>query len=306
MIVSVIIPCFNVEAFISECLDSVLLQTYQNIEIICIDNNSRDSTINLLREFEKKHFPKIRVFQEFKKGASAARNKGLDMATGEWIQFLDADDLLMPEKIAHQVKLVSDNKEINFIAASSFKYKIDGTKKEISVDEPDPFKALFITKLGNTCANLFNAGILKRIGGWNETLKSSQETDLMFRLLKENSKVLMDNIPLTIIRERESGQITQTDPEKNWIQYIYLRSEMLDYLKKSNVAYFERQKNFYNQMFFRQLKKMHKFDLNAALTLFERHFEKDFVPQAHPIYITLFKLLGFNKTERIVKLIRKQ
>ena len=101
-LVSVVIPCYNVETYIEECLESVLKQTYSEIEIICIENNSEDRTLEKLIQFKDRFPDKIIVDHETKKGAAAARNKGLSLVRGNWIQFLDADDLLMPNKIEHQ------------------------------------------------------------------------------------------------------------------------------------------------------------------------------------------------------------
>jgi glycosyltransferase involved in cell wall biosynthesis len=117
MLISVIIPCYNVEAFISECVDSVLNQTYQEIEIICIDNNSSDNTWQTLIQL-KNIFPHLIIDKEIKAGACAARNKGLNIANGYWVQFLDADDLLLPKKIEHQVELLKCNSNIAFVAGS--------------------------------------------------------------------------------------------------------------------------------------------------------------------------------------------
>jgi glycosyltransferase involved in cell wall biosynthesis len=293
MLVSVIIPCYNVEAFVEECLDSVLNQSYSEIEIICIDNNSTDNTFSIISKYACDFPDKIIVLSERHSGASFARNLGLYHAKGKWIQFLDADDLLSPEKIAHQVTYLLQNEQADFIAASFFKQRINGNIEEFILEKSDPFKALFVTKLGNTCANLFRTSSVRDIGGWNTDLKSSQETDLMFRLLQNKTVVLFDNLPFTKIRERESGQISQSDPNKNWIQYIELRFAILVYLKNNCSDYFEIEKGFYYQKLFLQLKKMASFDLNRAQILYDTYFEKDYSPFNSSILNAFFNLIGF-------------
>ena len=84
MLVSVIIPCYNVEHYIEECLNSVFDQTYKNIEVICIDNNSTDGTWNLLQTLKGVH-ENLFIEKELKPGANAARNKGLGLSKGETI-----------------------------------------------------------------------------------------------------------------------------------------------------------------------------------------------------------------------------
>src|SRR5436190_23584848 len=102
--VSVIIPCYNCEKYITRAIESVLLQTHVNYEIIVVNNNSTDNTVNILNTYVSRHPHLIRLFHEYKKGAPAARNKGLYEANGEWIQYLDADDELMPDKLERQLK----------------------------------------------------------------------------------------------------------------------------------------------------------------------------------------------------------
>ncbi|MCK6650792.1 MAG: glycosyltransferase [Bacteroidia bacterium] len=305
MLVSVIIPCYNVELYISECLESVFSQSYKDLEIICVDNNSTDRTVEILNEYSLKG--KIIFLKETSAGASCARNKGLSVAKGQWIQFLDADDLLLQDKIAHQISLLSANvSSVAFIAGACYKQKTDGIRTTVVPTEKDPFKAIFLTQLGNTCANLFNANSIREIGGWDPKLKSSQESDLMFRLLKKNKDVLFDHVPLTVIRERVSGQISQGDPKKNWLQYINLRIQIVLFLKSKESAYFSIENQFYMQNLFSQVRTLAKYDLKCAAEIFNDNFDKSFKPSSSSlfsVYAFLFFLFGFEKTEKLRRLI---
>ena len=89
--ISVIIPVYNTEKYIKECLDSVICQTLSDIEIICIDDGSIDNSLQILSEYEKKD-ERIRVLKQKNRGAGSARNLGLKFAKGEYIAFLDSDD----------------------------------------------------------------------------------------------------------------------------------------------------------------------------------------------------------------------
>ena len=231
MLVSVVIPCFNVEEYITESVQSVINQTYKHIEIICIDNNSTDNTYQILKNL-KIEFPNLIVDRELKAGANAARNKGLEIAKGSWIQFLDADDLITPTKIEHQLKLISTaSDKVAFVAAASLKMNIHNIEMSSSNIEKNPFIAAFISQCGNTCANLWEKESLLEIGKWDEEIRSSQETNLMLRLVLINKNYIIDVIPLTIIRERLNGQISQSDPIKKWKQYLDIRISYLDELK---------------------------------------------------------------------------
>ena len=92
-LVSVIIPVYNSESYLKECLDSVLNQTYRNIEVICVDDGSVDHSLEILKYYENKD-SRMKVYTQANKGPSAARNKALDNANGEYISFVDSDDFL--------------------------------------------------------------------------------------------------------------------------------------------------------------------------------------------------------------------
>lgn len=101
--VSIIIPVYNSENYISKCLDSVLNQTFDDIEIICIDDGSTDKSFNILNKYNIKEKRIILLTQE-NKGQGEARNKALDIAKGEYIYFLDSDDYIEPNLIEECIK----------------------------------------------------------------------------------------------------------------------------------------------------------------------------------------------------------
>ena len=97
--ISVVIPCYNVENYIIECLDSILHQSYEPEEIIIVDNNCTDKTIEIAENHLHGSTIKSLFIKETKQGAPYARNKGYKMASSNWIQFLDADDTLLKDKL---------------------------------------------------------------------------------------------------------------------------------------------------------------------------------------------------------------
>lgn len=98
-LVSIVIPVFNSEAFIAEAINSCINQTYRPIEIICVDNNSEDRSVSLLEQYQKLYPGIIKIHQEAEAGAPAARNRGMAVARGEFIHFLDSDDALLPNAV---------------------------------------------------------------------------------------------------------------------------------------------------------------------------------------------------------------
>ncbi len=99
--VSIIIPCYNAEKYVAEAIQSALDQTYPHCEVIVIDDGSTDGSLEVIKCFGDK----IRWETGPNRGGCAARNRGLELAQGEWIQFLDADDLISAEKIERQMEL---------------------------------------------------------------------------------------------------------------------------------------------------------------------------------------------------------
>lgn len=102
--VSVIVPVYNIEEYICECLDSIVKQSYDNLEIIVIDDGSTDDSLKLCVKYQKKYSDKVLVFHNENGGLSAARNYGIKKATGEYITFVDGDDTMEVDAIKEMVK----------------------------------------------------------------------------------------------------------------------------------------------------------------------------------------------------------
>ena len=106
-LVSVIIPVYNKEDYLSTCIDSVLAQNYANVEIVCVDDGSEDRSREILSDYEAQG--KVRLFSQKNSGISAARNKGIEAAEGTYLMFLDADDTLPGDAVSHLVKGMERN-----------------------------------------------------------------------------------------------------------------------------------------------------------------------------------------------------
>lgn len=234
MQVSVVIPCYNCAETIERAVDSVFSQSYKDWELILVNNNSKDNTLEKLVEIKGKN-PKseITILNENKKGAPAARNKGLYAAKGKWIQFLDADDQLLPNKIEKQLAIFSDS---DLIIGGAILQSMDGSQEIRPLNE-DIWIGLIKSELGITSANLFRRDNLLEINGWNESFSSSQEYELMFRLLCNNAKTnfvtdtdtIIYDSQMSISRDHNSARIEQIVKNR-----MNLRFLVVDYLKKEN------------------------------------------------------------------------
>lgn len=315
MLVSVIIPTYNVEKYIVECLDSVLKQSYDFIEVIVVDNNSTDNTLEKVVEFKNEHKADITILKEFKQGAPAARNKGTISAQGEWIQYLDADDLLKPKKIEHQVNLLKQKQETSNIVFGSQEYWfLNGKKNIFTASSNDIYSALFESKLGNTSSSLFRKEIVFAVGLWNEQLSCGQEYDLFFKILQSNkTSYLIDNVPNTIVRERASGQISFTNEASNTIVFLTQRKNWAKKLSKSHPEWAASNKRLIFSSYFKYILWMSRKKEEMSIQYFKKSITK-----TDRRYLTAdkigflqwigLKFLGFRKSIRlqnfIIKIIR--
>ena len=106
-LISVIIPIYNMEFYLERCVDSVLNNTYQNLEVICVDDGSTDHSMEILRRYEAAD-PRIVVIAKENGGVSSARNAGLDRMTGEYVTFIDSDDFVHPQYVELLYRAVQD------------------------------------------------------------------------------------------------------------------------------------------------------------------------------------------------------
>ena len=129
-VVSVIVPVYNVEQYLPQCLDSIVNQTLKNIEIICVNDSSTDKSLNILNHYEEKDH-RIKVVTQPNGGAGAARNRGLSLAAGKYLSFLDSDDFFEPDmlELAYN-KAVCD--KADFVVFQSDQYYTD-RKEFVSV-----------------------------------------------------------------------------------------------------------------------------------------------------------------------------
>ncbi|MEI8175380.1 MAG: glycosyltransferase [Candidatus Omnitrophota bacterium] len=174
--VSVIIPCFNAAPWIREALESVLRQEPgAGIEVVVVDDGSTDGSAGIIRE----HFPAVQVVSIPNSGPSRARNTGTKLARGEFLQYLDADDLLCPGKIRVQLEaLRASGADIAYGGWQKLTLSGDGTPQiSAPIDRTitDPEIELFTDFWAPPAAYLFRRTIVEKTGGWNERLPVIQD-----------------------------------------------------------------------------------------------------------------------------------
>jgi glycosyltransferase involved in cell wall biosynthesis len=306
--ISVVIPSYNVEEYIGSCLQSVIEQTHKPDEIICVDDASKDKTVSIIRSFMERH-PFITLIEHKEnKGAPTARNEGMAVSKGNYIQFLDADDLLLPKKFEHQVKLLQSVDPMPDILVGSFSKKfINGSEKQYINTPADKWSALMDNRIGVTSANLFKRETVEAVGGWSEYLKSSQEYDLMFRMLQHGATVHFDPVMVNVNRDRVAGSITKTDPAEKWKRYINLRVRIYDYLLSMGELTKEREDTFRTNLL-NSLRTLYIYNRKAALEYYNKYMKGKALPvtskNATSAYRILYNILGFDLTQKITMLLK--
>ncbi len=303
--ISAIIPCYNVATYIGRAVKSIVAQSYPISKIICVNDGSTDNTFEVLKGLQQKYH--ITVISTKNKGASSARNTGLKEANGTYIQFLDADDYLEQDKIKHQVSMLSGPKPA-FIASSYSKLFADG-KKVIYPVEQDSWIALANARLGSTCSNLWNKQSVLDVGGWNEDAESSQEADLMFRILQHNEDILHDQKPLTVINQQRDS-ISTRSVELNRIRYLDLRFQIWDYLVAKDKVTDERKKEI-GQAIFDAIRMLYNYNKTYSLSKYHNQFKKMKIKPGQSaatssLYLFFYRMFGFNLAQTLSSLIKRK
>jgi glycosyltransferase involved in cell wall biosynthesis len=195
-LVSVIIPAFNAERFIIEAIESALGQTYRPIEIIVVDDGCTDRTAEILRSYEKS----VKVEFQNNCGAGAARNRGLSVANGEYIAFLDADDVWFSDKLARQVSLLKKHKKVGLVSGFAEVLDEDGKpldkKRRWNGDIYNKPISLYEELLlrGNpvwTSAAVVRRSVFDNVGLFDESKRRSQDYDMWIRIAEKTQFFIM-------------------------------------------------------------------------------------------------------------------
>jgi len=304
MKVSIIIPCYNVERYIADCIRSCENQSYSDLEVICVNDGSSDETEEIIKRIIETSETEISLISVSNNGAPRARNIGLENSSGNYIQFLDADDLVLPGKIEEQIKIAKTHDYPDLIVGGYRRESMLGeilAEKTYSSIDQGIWTKLMRTDLGITSSNLFKTDLFKENEiKWNESLKSSQEYELMFQLLKCDATVVFDPHINTIIRERDAGSITQTNLDKKWERYVSLRLEILEYLKESRPHEINEE---IMQSLFGSIRMLYQYNPSLAFSYYKKVIPRDFSPKISQVngksYVRIYSLFGFKAAEEI-------
>jgi glycosyltransferase involved in cell wall biosynthesis len=208
-LVSILIPAFNSQQWIAETLHSVLAQTWNQKEIIVVDDGSTDQTLSVARQFETDG---VRVITQKNQGAAAARNKAFSLSHGDYIQWLDADDLLAPDKIARQMEIADQRASKRTLLSSAwgqFLYRHHRAKfvptalwQDLSPAEWLQRKMALNLHM-QTATWLVSRELTEAAGPWNTELAVDDDGEYFCRVLLESDGVQF--VPEAKVYYRASG-----------------------------------------------------------------------------------------------------
>jgi glycosyltransferase involved in cell wall biosynthesis len=217
-LVSIIIITYNDRKYVGQSIESALSQTYPNCEIIVVDDGSTDGTERYIKE---RYGNKVKFVRKQNGGMGSARYVGLEIASGEYIQHLDSDDFLLPNKIKEQCEYIEANPDIAFVYGRTLCFYDDN--KDQTWEHPTNAVAksgnLFddIIRNGNfinVIQPLFRRAWIDKVGGWDKYAKASDDYDIMVRLAYAGARGhFLDGEPVFLYRHR---RVNNDEKAKHW------------------------------------------------------------------------------------------
>lgn len=243
-LVSIIIPIYNLEKYIKHCLESVVNQTYKELEIICIDDGSTDGSAEIIKSMAESD-PRIKYIYQENAGVSAARNKGLDTATGEYVMFVDGDDYLHYQTVEILSECLKETDADIVCTHFDITSDLDKEQKQIKNFEyhKADFNELFTEKFGSvigksSCAKLIKSDFAKKekfpIG-----ISNGEDGFYVIMLLNRCPSVYVVNQQLYYYYTRENSAVTSAFTLTNF-SITYSFDDLCDHLKDSKNAFLKK------------------------------------------------------------------
>jgi len=251
-LVSVIVIFLNGEAFLSEAIESILAQTFENWELLLVDDGSTDNSTRIARQYAEQNSNKIRYLEHAghqNRGMSASRNLGIKYSLGKYVAFLDADDVWLPQKLEQQVAILEAHPEAAMLyGRTQIWYSWTGNPEDDQLDhflslgvdpnkviEPPELFVLFLEggeiQTPTTCNVLIRCEIIKEIGGFHETFRGMYEDQVFFAKLCLKAPVYVADAYWARYRQHPNSccAVAEHTGEANtaWLPYLNWVTEYL-------------------------------------------------------------------------------
>ena len=229
-LVSILIPLYNAEKYFDECIQSVLEQTYKNIEVIIVNDGSTDNSLNIANMYAKK-YSFIKVIDQENKGAASARNKAFPFSSGEYIQYLDADDILHPDKIAMQIRRLNEHEFDPEIVATSAWSRFFYTCSQVSFphlplyqDYSDPL--MFLRDAWQNNQNMIVQTWLTprklhiKAGHWDEGITTADDNLFFAKIVLKTTKILFVSESKVYWRQDNPNSLSSKQTHRDMSSYL--------------------------------------------------------------------------------------
>jgi glycosyltransferase involved in cell wall biosynthesis len=309
-LVSILIPCYNAERWITEAIESALAQTWSNKEIIVVDDGSTDRSLDMIRKFDGR----IRWESGPNRGGGSARNQLLDLARGEWLQYLDADDYLLPPKISQQMEFIGQQSGLDLVFGpiTLEHWSSRAARCELlPIPEPhDPWMLLASWRLPQTGAPVWRRQAIIDVGGWKIDQPCCQEHELYLRLLIHEKRFSYHHSNGAVYRQWSTETVCKQDIPEVHRRRLDIERRLHDHLARKNILTPERL-HAINQALFEIARIAWQYDSRLASGIMRsvKLSDPKFSPTgtaAPPQYRLVFKSLGFETAERWAAALRKQ
>ena len=307
-LVSILIPCYNAERWVAQAIESALEQTWPRKEVIVVDDGSTDGSLAIIRSFGDR----IRWATGPNGGGNVARNRLLALAQGEWLQYLDADDWLLPEKVSQQIEFLNDHPETDIVyGPCTLEYWSEqGTHRELFPipDTDDLWVLLARWYLPQTGAPLWRRKSLLEVGGWKPDQPCCQEHELYLRLLMAGKHWSFCPRNGAVYRQWSEQTVCKRDKPEVRRQRLQIEQRAEAFLLESNELTPARRWAI-NQARFEMARLAWQHDDNEALGIMTtiRRSDPGFQPggtAAPPHYRMVYRTLGFQAAELVADCLR--
>lgn len=220
-LVSILIPCFNAERWVAQTLESALAQTWPNKEIIAVDDGSTDGSLTVLREYAQRG---VQVITQPNAGQSAAFNRAIAAARGNYFEFLDADDLLAPDKIALQMERLQREPAGTMASGRWGRFASDPAQADFRPDnlwmDLDSIEWLVRAWSANAMMHgacyLVPAQVIREQGGWREELNLINDFEFFSRLMLASPRVVFCAGATSYYRSGLDGSLSGSKSPRAW------------------------------------------------------------------------------------------
>lgn len=210
-LISVIVPIYNAEKYLEECIESILSQTYKNIELILINDGSTDNSLQICKKY-KNIDSRIIIINKNNSGVSDTRNKGIDIAKGEYIGFVDSDDSISPYMYENLITRITTD-DTDLAVLSSYNINEHAFNKQIINNDEAIYNLLLLKFPTSLWSYLYSANLIKD-KKLDEEIHFFEDLEFNFRVLLVSKKISLANLTLYNYRNHSESTNSQTINKK--------------------------------------------------------------------------------------------